>query len=347
MVSSDALSSDDAEESVIPQDFSVNVLSSSEDGITQIGSDQVLSDVDCRIWYCRMSDSQDRRHVQQTQELSPVDWLFRRTVSMGRPETGPDGQQPLSTCVQDSTPAVRPRANKPGLSVDDLSPVVGPVVMQGGESGGDRALLSPMMLGQPDPGSPQTIAFEELVDSSVPLSPNCVQAGHSQEMKADGSLFGVSPDTPGFVMRPAGVAQRLPGDALPLPLAFDYVRDPFFGKQIAFAQCAEVPGWDGSMTLPVYTMLTGASLMTGQSSIPTVLASGMAPRPVQWSTDTDRREDATREGSFEVVASPMETEDSPLVTTGLPGCPYRITYYTGQAPANMLPSAVVLGGSVG
>ena len=98
------------------------------------------------------------------------------------------------------------------------------------------------MLGQSDPGSPQTIAFEELGDSSVPLSPNCVKAGRSQEMLADGSLFGVSPDTPGFVMHPAGATQRLPGAALPLPLAFDYVSDPFFGKPIAFAQCAEVPG---------------------------------------------------------------------------------------------------------
>ena len=91
----------------------------------------------------------------------------------------------------------------------------------------------------------------------------------------------MSADTPGFMMWPAGVTQRLPGDALPLPLAFDYVRDPFFGKPIAFAQCAEVPGSDGPMTWPVYTMPTGASLMTGQSSIPTVLASGMSPRPVQ------------------------------------------------------------------
>ena len=84
----------------------------------------------------------------------------------------------------------------------------------------------------------------------------CVQAGLSQEMRADVSLFVVSPDTPGFVMRPAG-----PGAALPLLLAFDYVNDQFFGKLIAFAQCAEVPGSDGPMTLPVYTM-------------PTVLASG-------------------------------------------------------------------------
>ena len=91
------------------------------------------------------------------------------------------------------------------------------------------------------------------------------------------------------------------------------------------------------MTLPVYTMPTGASCMTGQSSILTVLASGMSPRPVQWSMDTDRSNDATREGPFEAVASQMATEDSPLVTTGLPGCPYRITSYAGSALADMNP----------
>ena len=64
------------------------------------------------------------------------------------------------------------------------------------------------------------------------------------------------------------------------------------------------------MTLPVYTRPTGASLMTGQSSILTVLASGMSPRPVQWSTDTDRSDDATREGLFDAVTSPMDKEDS-------------------------------------
>ena len=90
------------------------------------------------------------------------------------------------------------------------------------------------------------------------------------------------------------------------------------------------------MTLPVYTMPTGASLMMGQSSILTVIASGMSLSPVTWSTDTDWRDDATREGPFEVVASTMETEDSPLVTTGLPGCPY--TSYAGPALADMNPA---------
>ena len=182
----DTLSLDDAEESVIPCDISVTVLCSSEEDITPIGSDQVLSDVDL----VAASDSRDRRQVQR---------FFRRTASVGQPENGPDGQQQHSTCVQNSTPAVRPQATKPGLSVADLSPVVGLVVMQGVNQAETVHFSAPTMLGQSDPGSPQTIAFEELGDSSVPLSPNCVQAGRSQEMPADGSLFGVSPDTLGFV----------------------------------------------------------------------------------------------------------------------------------------------------
>ena len=33
----------------------------------------------------------------------------------------------------------------------------------------------------------------------------------------------------------------------------------------------------------------------------------------------------------------MDTGDSPLVATGLPGCPYRITSYTGPAVADTNP----------
>ena len=157
-------------------------------------------------------------------------------------------------------------------------------------------------------------------------------------MAADGSLFGVPPDTPGFVMRPSGANQQLPEAALPLPLALDYVSDPFFGSPIALTQCQAIPASDGPMTLPVYTMLTGASLVTGKSSVPTVLASGMSPRLVQWSTGTDRSDDATREGPFDAVTSPMDMEDSPLVTTSLPGCPYQITSYSGPAIADMNPA---------
>ena len=48
--------------------------------------------------------------------------------------------------------------------------------------------------------------------------------------------------------------------------------------------------------------------------------------------------DIVREGPFDAFASPMDTEDSPLVTTGLPGCPYRITSYDGPAISDMNPA---------
>ena len=101
-------------------------------------------------------------------------------------------------------------------------------------------LSSPLRSGQLSPESPQTIAFEDMGDSSVPLSPNRVQVGRSQEAR------------------------------LPLPLSLDSFSDPFLGSPIDFAQCATIPGSDAPLTLPVYTMLSGAACMMGQSSVPTV-----------------------------------------------------------------------------
>ena len=145
----DTLSLDDAEESVIPRNISVTVLCGSEDGHILVSSDQVLLDVDLPA----ASDSRDRRQVLQTQELSPVDWFFRRTVSMGHPENVPDGQQQHSSCVQDSGPAVRSRADKPGLSVAGPSPVVGSVVRPVVGQVETVHLSSPPMSGQLSPGS--------------------------------------------------------------------------------------------------------------------------------------------------------------------------------------------------
>ena len=61
----------------------------------------------------------------------------------------------------------------------------------------DSGQLSPAS--PPDPGqlspdspdAPQTVAFEDMGDSSAPLSPNRVQAGKSQDVPDDGSLFHV------------------------------------------------------------------------------------------------------------------------------------------------------------
>ena len=88
------------------------------------------------------------------------------------------------------------------------------------------------------------------------------------------------------------------------------------------------------MTLPVYTMPSGLAYMPGQSSVQTVLGVGgfySAGGVVQIA-------DIAREGPFDAFASPMDTEDSPLVTTGLPGCPYRITSYNVPTIADMNPA---------
>ena len=119
-----------------------------------------------------------------------------------------------------------------------------------------------------------------------------------------------------------------------MPSAFDGFQDPFFGSPIAFAQCSTVPGSDTPMTLPVYSIPPDATFMTGQSAVPTVLASGVSQQSIPWSIDQDRVNDISREGPFDAGASPMDTADNPLITTGLPGCPYRITSYKGPALAD-------------
>ena len=129
-----------------------------------------------------------------------------------------------------------------------------------------------------------------------------------------------------------------PGAGAPFPQVLDTFNGPVLGDPIAFAQCALIPGSDTPLTLPVYTMPSGLAYMLGQYSVQTVMASAASARPEGWSSDTPRTADVSREGPFDAYTSPMDTEDSPLVTTGLPGCPYRITSYTGPAVADTNPA---------
>ena len=226
----------------------------------------------------------------------------------------------------------------PGLAASDPSPVVGTVDLP--EVGWVETiqLSSPPRSGQLSPESPWTIAFENLGDSSVPFSPNHVQAGRLQEVLEDGSLFHVSPVSPGFLMRLSGAAGQHPEAGLPLPSALDSFSDSVLGDPIAFAQCVQIPGSDTPLTLPVYTMPSGLSYRPGQSSVQTVLVSRAFPRPKGWSSYMVQIADIAREGPFDAFAYPMDTEDSPLVTTGLPGCPYWITSYNGPAISDMNPA---------
>ena len=119
-------------------------------------------------------------------------------------------------------------------------------------------------------------------DSSVPFSPNRVQAGHSQDVPEEGSLFHVSPVSPGFLSRPSRAAQQFPPDGVPLPTTLDDFSDSVLGDPITYAQCEQIPGSDTPMSLPVYSLLSGSAYMPGQSSVQTVLASGTSSRVRRW-----------------------------------------------------------------
>ena len=195
----------------------------------------------------------------QIVDISQVgrDWDSRRSVCAGHPKDSSGKRMKRSACVQASATEVRANDDTPGLAAAGPSPVVGTVDIPEVGRVETINLSSPPRSGQLSPESPQTIAFEDMGDSSVPLSPNRVQAGRSQEVPEDGSLLIVSPVSPGFLMRPSGAAVQQPKTGLPLPLALDSFSDPVLGEPIAFAQCALIPGSDTPLTLPVYTMPSG------------------------------------------------------------------------------------------
>ena len=181
------------------------------------------------------------------------------------------------------------------------------------------------------PRSPEMASFEDRDALSAPLSPNRVREGHSQDMPAEGSIFDVSPDLPGFNMRPARGGLQLVEITPPPPSTYANFNDPFFGAPIAFAQCHKTPGMDTPMTLPIYNIPKDGNIGSDQSAVPTVFASGVSPDSIPWSTAEDIIRDIVRKGPFDTGATPMDMEDSPLIITGMPGCPYWMTSYTGTA----------------
>ena len=187
----------------------------------------------------------------------------------------------------------------------------------------DVLRMSPTMNSSGDPGG-----------LSAPLSPNRVRKGHSQDMPAEGSLFAVSPDTPGYSMRPAGAGVQSAVVSEPPPPNYVGFNNPFFGTPIAFAQCQNTAGMDTTTTLPVYNIPRDCSVGVDQSSVPTIYASGVTPDSIPWSTAEDIIRDIAREGPFDPDTTPMDTEDSPLINASMPGCPFRMTSYTGPAMAD-------------
>ena len=108
---------------------------------------------------------------------------------------------------------------------------------------------------------------------------------------------------------------------------------------MAFTLSGPIPGSDAlAITFPVYPLPSGIALLPVSQSALMVLASGVSSQQDRWSSAGPRTRDVSREGPFDAYCAPMDTGDCPLVATGLPGCPYRITSYTGPAVGDTNPA---------
>ena len=270
----------------------------------------------------------DVRHLKDGEGMVPM--------TGGGPDTGPvtmlgpqgweASSEPAPQLHQPPPPSAVPEwldgEAMPLIIIANSSVVPAPTIpIEGLLVDSDDVLpFSPEMNSSGDPGA-----------LSTPLSPNRVRKGHSQDMPAEGSLFDVSPDIPGFHRRPVGGSVQQADMSEPPPPNYVGFNNPFFGTPIAFAQCHNTAGSDTTTTLPVYNIPRDCGIGVDQSAVPTVYASGVSPDSIPWSTAEDIIRDIAREGPFDAGATPMDTEDSPLISASMPGCPFRMTSYTGPA----------------
>ena len=129
---------------------------------------------------------------------------------------------------------------------------------------------SPKLLplsGRSSSSSSPTLPWGAADDSSPPFSPNRVQAGHSQDVPDKGSLFNVSPLSPGLLFRPSQGGQSPPAEGVLLPTTLDDFGDSVMGDPITYARCEQFPGSESPLSLPVYAWPSGSAFLLD----PTVL----------------------------------------------------------------------------
>ena len=146
--------------------------------------------------------------------------------------------------------------------------------------------------------------------SSPPFSPNRVQAGYSQDVPDEGSLFNVSPLSPVLLLRPSRGGQSPPAEAVLLPTTLDDLDDSVLRDPITYARCEHFLGSESPLSLPVYAWPFGSAFLLDPTVFQTVLASGTS---------------SLLAAGTSAAAPPIYLEDGWLLETGLPGCPYRFS----------------------
>ena len=172
------------------------------------------------------------------------------------------------------------------------------------------ALPSSPLSGRSSSSSSPMLPWGAADDSSPPFSPNRVQAGRSQDVPDESSLFNVSPLSPELLLRPSRGGQSPPAEGVLLPTTLDDFDDSVLGDPITYARCEQFPRSESPLSLPVYAWPSGSAFLLDPTLLQTVLASGTSSQP---------------EEGTSAVAPPMDLGDGRLLESGLPGCPYRFS----------------------
>ena len=204
----------------------MTLLYDSENSCTPVGSIVFSSDEDLPL----SAGQEDRCKVRDTRPLSQPGLI-------DGPATEPTPRERPVETETDSLMDEPPETELPVWSDTEIMPLIiienSSVVEKPKTTDGLLLIGSEILL----PRSPEMASFEDQDILSAPMSTNRVRKGHSQDMPAEGSIFDVSPDLPGFNMRPAGGDLQPPETMQPPPSNYVNFNDPFFGAPIAFAQC--------------------------------------------------------------------------------------------------------------
>ena len=225
------------------------------------------------------------------------------------------------------------------LSDDDLPPEVRVVELPPEGRVDSISPVTPPASARMSPCSPPVVPLDQSADSSVVISPNHMRLDNSPDLLDAEPVFEVSPDTLGFLMMPSGAAVQASVSCLPLQPGSDSDCPGARGTGGLFPQWPD--SWLGCsahdiscLCSPFWTcIIAGAIFCSDGFGIAAV-----SSRSDGWSSGVPRTYDVSWEGPFDAYCSPMDTGDSPLVATGLPGCPYRITSYPGPAVTDTNPA---------
>ena len=279
-----------------PGDVSDVPICISDTSSTPRNLNQVLSDDDLSTAVRTADLQQDIQICDVPLEVQVVDLRISvapsavRVVEQLPPVPSDDSQRIV--CVVYLPSEVRMSDLPLGVGAVDLTPVVRAVDLP---PVGHVENVPPAMPPQSrmSPSSPPVTVLEDSAVLLVPMTSNRVRSESSQDIRDEGPVFEVSPDSSFFFT------------CFPFPKDLDSYNDPVLGKPVAFALSAPVPGSDTPpMTYPVYMLPSGLALLPGQSSVQTVMASAVSSRQEGWSSGVPQTLDVSRAGPFDAYFSP-------------------------------------------